>query len=303
MPTTVTLAGVEMEHPLMNAGGTCKTLEEVQRFARSAVSAVMVNLLVPERPGNSGNTYWSNGHYSLNSKGLPSRGKQYYVEVLPEMVRIVHQAGKKIFVNISGFTPEEYADLAHMAAKAGVDAIEFNFGCPNIWKDGMQKKILSFDLAGIAYTLRLVGAFGLTIPVGTKLSPYSDPGMINSVSMLLGELDSSPGYVRVSFLTLCNTFPNAYIPRPDGKSVISVGLAGLAGKAMKPIALGQILQFKTLQDEEVLPDHIQFVGAGGVGSNQDVQDFLAVGATAVQAATAYFDHDENPSAYSDILLD
>jgi dihydroorotate dehydrogenase (fumarate) len=303
MPTTVTLAGVELEHPLMNAGGTCKTLEEVQRFARSAVSAVMVNLLVSERPGNSGNTYWSNGHYSLNSKGLPSRGKQYYLEVLPEMVRIVHQAGKKIFVNISGFTPEEYADLAHMAAKAGVDAIEFNFGCPNIWKDGMQKKILSFDLAGITYTLRLVGAFGLTVPVGAKLSPYSDPGMINGVSMLLGELDSSPGYVRVSFLTLCNTFPNAYIPRPDGKPVISAGLAGLAGKAMKPIALGQIVQFKASQDAGVLPGHIQFVGAGGVGSNHDVEDYLAVGATAVQAATSYFDHDENPSAYSDILLD
>jgi dihydroorotate dehydrogenase (fumarate) len=303
MSLEVTLAGMELEHPLMNAGGTCKTLEEVQRFARSAVSAVMVNLLVPERPGNSGNTYWSNGHYSLNSMGLPSRGKQYYVELLPEMVRIVHQAGKKIFVNISGFMPEEYADLARMADEAGVDAIEFNFGCPNIWKDGMQKQILSFDLGGITYTLRLVGACGITVPVGVKLSPYSDPGMINSVSMLLGELDSSPGYVRVSFLTLCNTFPNAYIPRPDGKSVISVGLAGLAGKAMKPIALGQIMQFKASQDAGVLPGHIQFVGAGGVSTEADVQDFLAVGATAVQAATTYFDHNENPGAYGDILLD
>jgi dihydroorotate dehydrogenase (fumarate) len=303
MSLEVTLAGMELEHPLMNAGGTCKTLEEVQRFARSAVSAVMVNLLVPERPGNSGNTYWSNGHYSLNSMGLPSRRKQYYVELLPEMVRIVHQAGKKIFVNISGFTPEEYADLARMADEAGVDAIEFNFGCPNIWEGSSQKKILSFDLAGLAYTLRLVGTFRLAVPVGVKLSPYSDPGMINSVSMLLGELDSSPGYVRVSFLTLCNTFPNAYIPRPDGKSVISVGLAGLAGKAMKPIALGQIMQFKASQDAGVLPGHIQFVGAGGVSSDADVQDYLAVGATVVEAATAYFDHNENPGAYGDILLD
>jgi dihydroorotate dehydrogenase (fumarate) len=301
MISEVTLAGIKLEHPVMNAGGTCKSLEEVKRFARSAVSAVMVNLLVHERAGNTGNTYWSNSHYSLNSMGLPSRGEQYYKEVLPEMVRIVHQAGKKIFVNISGFTPEEYADLARMADEAGVDAIEFNFGCPNIWEGSSQKKILSFDLDGIAYTLRLVGVLGCAVPVGVKLSPYSDPGMINGVSMLLGELDSSPGYVRVSFLTLCNTFPNAYIPKPDGKSVISVGLAGLAGKALKPIALGQVVQFKALQDAGVLPGHIQFIGAGGVGSEADVQDFLAVGATAVQAATTYFDHDEDPGAYSDIL--
>jgi dihydroorotate dehydrogenase (fumarate) len=302
MSTAVTLAGVELEHPLMNAGGTCKTLEEVQRFSRSAVAAVMVNLLVPERPGNSGNTYWSNSHYSLNSKGLPSRGKQYYKEMLPEMVRIVHQAGKKIFVNISGFTPEEYAELAVMAAEAGVDAIEFNFGCPNIWENSSQKKILSFDLGGIRYALQLVGGLGLVVPTGAKLSPNSDPGMIALQSQLFSELDDSPGYAKVSFLTLCNTFPNAYIPRPDGKSVISVGLAGLAGKAMKPIALGQIVQFKASQDAGVLPGHIQFVGVGGVSSDADVQDFQAVGATAVQAATAYFDHDENPGTYGDILL-
>jgi dihydroorotate dehydrogenase (fumarate) len=302
MSLDVTLAGINLEHPLMNAGGTCKSLEEVQRFARSAVSAVMVNLLMHERPGNSGNTYWSNGHYSLNSKGLPSRGEQYYKEVLPEMVRIVHQAGKKIFVNISGFTPEEYADLARMADKAGVDGIEFNFGCPNIWEGRTQKRILSFDLGGIRHTLQLVGGLSLAIPIGVKLSPNSDPYVIELQSQLFNELDSLPSYVKVSFLTLCNTFPNAHIPKRGGGSVISARLAGMGGRALKPIALGQILQFKDQQDEGKLPAHIQFVGAGGVESEEDVLDFEEVGATVVQAATKYFDHDENPGAYSDILL-
>ena len=42
------LAGIDLEHPLMNAAGTCKLLEGsdgVRELARSASAAVMVELL------------------------------------------------------------------------------------------------------------------------------------------------------------------------------------------------------------------------------------------------------------------
>ena len=144
MLNSVTFADMEFEHPLMNSGGTCKTLEDVRRFARSAVSAVLVNMLVSERSGNEGDTYWSDRERSLNSKGLPSPGEFYYRQNLPQMVETVHAADKKIGVNISGFEPWEYARLAKIAADAGVDFIELNFGCPNLWEGTAQKVILSF---------------------------------------------------------------------------------------------------------------------------------------------------------------
>ncbi|ORT94849.1 dihydroorotate dehydrogenase, partial [Frankia casuarinae] len=53
------LCGVSLEHPIMNAAGTCKTAEDVETFARSAVSMIVVGSITREpRSGNSGNVYW-----------------------------------------------------------------------------------------------------------------------------------------------------------------------------------------------------------------------------------------------------
>lgn len=311
MSLATTLAGIELEHPLMNAGGTCKKLDEVERFARSTVSAVMVNILIDQRPGNSGSVYWSNGRYSLNSLGLPSPGEDYYKTVLPEMVRLVHQAGKKIFVNVSGFATWEYARLVKLAAEAGVDGVELNFGCPNIWSGTDQKPILSFNPPGMRDVLWRIHNEGVEIPLGVKLSPFSDPNFIVVVCDMLADADRD-GAAKVHWLTLSNTFPNGLSLDSDtSKPVISgdTGLAGVGGKAMKPLALGQIKQFMIQQADGKLPTHIEFVGVGGITLGQDIADYMSLqveGAnrvSAVQAATAYFDHDEDPSVYGEIAAE
>jgi dihydroorotate dehydrogenase (fumarate) len=106
----------------------------------------------------------------------------------------------------------------------------------------------------------------------------------------------------VDYVACSNTFPNALAFDPEtSKPVISVktgelvGLAGMGGEALRPIALGQVLQFAHLLDG------IDVVGVGGITCWQDVVDFQRAGAVAVQASTPYWNAGEDPSVYGDIL--
>ena len=126
--------------------------------------------------------------------------------------------------------------------------------------------------------------------IGLKLSPYSDPGLLTRVATAIRELET------VGYVALSNTFPNALILDSSGHSVITTGLAGLSGLAMKPIALGQVWQFAA-----VLEGTVDIVGVGGVTTGADIIDFQNAGAKAVQASKVFWNANEDPGVYSDIL--
>lgn len=294
MYSAVKLAGIELEHMLMNAAGTCKTLEHAERFARSAVSAIVVGPITPEeRDGNQGNIYWPGKFYSLNSLGMPNPGEfRFFLDHWPGIQEVARVAGKPAILQIAGFSPQDFQKVALEAERHGVKHIELNFGCPNIWDDGHQHGIFSFDSGAIVLIVRMVReVFSGTI--GLKLSPYSDPELLKRVAEAINSLDTHVGYVACS-----NTFPNAYELDPKtGNAVISVGggLAGLSGKAMKPIAMGQVKQFASVLD------YADIVGVGGVTSWKDALDFHVAGAKAVQASTVFWNHNEDPGVYGDVM--
>lgn len=287
----VTFGGVTLEHPLMNAAGTCKLLPQVEALARSSVSAIVVgSITIDERSGNPGNTYFPHRYWSLNSLGLPNPGAKYYEQHLPAMVSTAHNADKPLIVSVAGFTLGEYVDLAKLCFNAGVDLVELNFGCPNVWGSSEQKPILSFNPEGIAVVLdKLERQAPRDCKFGVKLSPYSDPGMLGRVAKVLAA-------VPLSYVATSNTFPNATFTNEAGRPVIDVGLAGLSGHAMLPIGLGQVHQFRSL-----LPPGIPLVGVGGISAGADLLDYLRQGAVAVQLATAFWNSRENPDVFTRIL--
>lgn len=278
------IAGIKLEHPVMNAAGTCKTLEEVRELSRSASAAVMVGSITMEsREGNSGDTYWAGPMYSLNSRGLPNRGAQYYKEMFPEMATMAHDAGKPLFVSVAGFSPQEYVELTELSLCSGADLVELNLSCPNVWRDNNQKRITCFDPDMVTLVLGYVAEkVGVNARVSVKLSPFSDPFALAEVVEIIGLSK------LVKAVTAINTFPNAFDydgarPRitPGG------GLAGFAGPAMKPIGLGQVRQLR-----ELLPNHIQIIGVGGITHGQDILEYRASGAVVTQIATAYLERGE-----------
>jgi len=304
------LCGIDLEHPVMNAAGTGKSLEDVAELARSATAAVMVgSITVAPRAGNSGATYHSGAGFSLNALGLPNRGLGYYREHLRAMANLAHDAGKPLVLSIAGFSVDDYAQVAAATAPTGVDLLELNLACPNVWDGGSQKRIACFDpgqtaaiCAAVDETLRAAGA---PIPYGVKISPFSDPEALAGLAEVLGKLTTGehaslgngrrggPGYVCAT-----NTFPNALAFDDAGRPAIGVELAGFAGPALRPVALGQVRQLRRL-----LPASIAIVGAGGVTTGRDVADFLRAGAQAVQVATAYWNRDGDAAVFGEIAAD
>jgi len=277
------IAGLNLEHPIMNAAGTCKTLEEFERFIKIPISAIMVgSITIEPREGNSGDIFYSNDVFSLNALGLPNPGMKYYEKNLPVMASMAHDAGKYLFVSIAGFGQFGYDELTEMALRAGADLIELNLGCPNIQRPNMP--IPCFDGILTDKILRNVNnsTFDLvdSVRIAVKLSPMSNPFKIKKTAQMLN------GHKMINVVTTSNTFPNALSYTHDGKYAISPTLefAGMGGPALKPITLGQIKQLKSYLRED-----IEIIGVGGIQNGQDVADYLTTGANAIQIATAYFD--------------
>lgn len=285
MKLATELMGIAFEHPLMNAAGTCKTLEDVRKISRSATAAIMVGSITKEtRAGNSGSVYWYGQGFSMNSLGLPNPGADYYRENIPEMVGIAHEVRKPLFVSVAGFSPEEDAELSALAIEAGADAVELNLGCPNVWSGNEQKRIACFDPLLVAEVLRCVeDKVGVGARVSVKISPFSDPFMLAEVAKVIAKSQLAKA------ITAINTFPNSFVFDDSGQSRITPGggLAGMAGPALKPIGLGQVKQLRA-----ILPERIQIVGVGGVSDGSSVLEYRHAGADAIQIATAYIEGGE-----------
>lgn len=280
-----------------NGGGTCKTIEDVKKMCQvSSLAAIEIGSILPEiREGNSGNTFHYGGNFTLNSLGLPNPGKQYYEDTLAEMLLLIKKAGKISIVNVVGFSPEEYADMARLAFDKGAIYVVANLGCPNVWIDGKQKGILTYDLEAfnkisreIIYRNKIEAQQGR---IGVKLSPILDPLHIKVIADELNYLLFENLSGHIGFITTMNTIPNCYY-EDSNTSVISPGggLSGMAGSAVLPLALGQVKQFRAL-----LHNTIKIIGIGGVATGEDVQRMFRAGADLVQITSAYYknhDHGE-----------
>jgi dihydroorotate dehydrogenase (fumarate) len=309
MKLQTNFCGLELESPLMNAAGTCKTVDEVRKFAGVTISAIVAgSYTYNDQTGNAGNTYYSDLVRSVNSKGIPNGGREYLRANLPEMVLIARDAGKFLIVSVSGNTPDESSELVDIAVDGGADAVEVNLACPNLKKQsGVHKPIICFYPPMIdEFASRIV--VPVNYPLGWKVSHYSNPPDRISVARQL------VGHRQTRFLTGCNTYPNVYGTYSDGSIWIDPEYGGMGGAAVKPMAEAFVRAVHT-----EFPD-LSIAGVGGVGCSklvdfprhrddsvirqprhdgQDLMDYLNDGATVVQVATGYFMR--GLSVFSDIM--
>ena len=273
--TSLYLAGgISMHHaPIMIGAGACKTPHTTREWL--AVAPVVSGSYTPKsRSGNSGNRLFypdtlaqlDEAGFGLNSFGMPNVG---FSIAAHELAR--REGEHPLIVSIAGFSIQDYVDgVALFETVWGVQAIECNFGCPNT----EHGRIMSFDLHSLDTLLQRLRAY-VRKPLWAKFSPYSDPGLLKEVAAIVTAAAS------IKAVVTCNTFPNAYA----GRDTISPmkGLAGLSGPALKPIALGQVIQFR-----RELPDTIDVIGVGGITTGDDAMDFLGAGANAVQLTSLPF---------------
>lgn len=284
------------------AAGHVKRPADIERLLRvppDVLSSITLGSYTLEpKDGNPGNSFWADGETrptSINSLGLPNPGMSAMEDHFWIMGEQIRASGKRVRVSIAGFSPREYKLMAQMAMGARPFELELNLGCPNVWKDGQQKRITSFDLDLIRETLLQVSEVtdNADAPaVAVKLSVYSDPFLLEEVARLLSDMRHI-----VQSVVVCNTFPNGSGFDSGGKLLIDAtdGYGGLAGNSLKYIALGQVRKFRHL-----LSSTIDVVGVGGISTGQDVLDMERAGASSVQIGTAYFMHGD-PSIFVDIM--
>lgn len=298
----VDLAGLSLEHGLMNGAGTVKLIEELKAFARSAAAAIMVgSFTYAARTGYGGEDYFRGEHYSLNRRGLPNPGLGYCREHLREMVAIAHNEGNKnpglepkpLFVSIVGFDILEWTALLQCAFDAGVDLVELNLSCPHVRKGS------DWFEAPVCYSPELVHQIlncvqttvGKEARVAVKLAYFPDRvALKNTVEIITS-------FEVVKVLVAINTLPLAYDFDEQGNPRLgSTGFGSLGGEAIKTLGIGQVILLR-----EMCPDTIDIIGAGGVATIQDFRDYQRAGAKVVQICTALFDEDKGPRIFSNLL--
>lgn len=280
------VGGILLPTRIMIGAGVCKSPQTARQWL--TVTPVVSGSYTPEpRKGNNGaRLFYPDTEeelqaigFGLNSFGMPNIGFEAAAREFAS-----YKGEQPLVVSIAGFSVEDYLSGVSAFARCA-SAHEFNFGCPNVLGHG---RIMSFDLLGLEKLFSQLEGVAKK-PIWVKFSPYSDPGQLKEVAQVVNKYSSV-----ISAVVTCNTFPNAYA----GRYAISPnnGLAGLSGSAMKPIALGQVVQFR-----QHLKADIDVIGVGGVTSGNDVVDFFEAGAQAVQMTSLPFWLGE-PSRFWEALL-
>ena len=184
---------------------------------------------------------------------------------------------KVVIASIMGQTEEEWIDLAKMAEKAGVDAVELNFSCPQMRLSGMGSDVGQDPELVLYYTTFVKRA--VSIPVIPKMTPNIT---------LISEPSTASYFGGADAISAINTIKSVTMnPRSEinGRHTVS----GLSGRAVKPIALRYILELSQntiINGSGKYGYPIEISGIGGIETWKDALEFIQLGCQNVQVCTA-----------------
>ena len=172
-------------------------------------------------------------------------------------------------------TREAWHEIVKRAEDAGADGLELNFGCPH----GMNERGMGSAVGQVPEYTEQITAWvkeAARTPVLVKLTPnVTDIRTIARAARQAGA-DGLSAINTINSITGIDL--DTFMPRPNVDGKTSHG--GYCGPAVKPIALNMVQQI--LSDDGTTP----VSGIGGVGNWYDAAEFLLMGCTSVQVATA-----------------
>ncbi len=257
-----------LKNPVMTASGTFGYgLEYADFIDLSRLGGIIVKgTTLNPREGNDYPRMAETPMGMLNCVGLQNKGVDYFCKNIYPQVK---DLGTNVIVNVSGSSPEDYAECAaRIDALEGIPAIELNISCPNVRHGGMAFGVTTQGAASVVKAVR--ASYHKTLIV--KLSPN-----VTDITEI-ARVCEAEGADAVS---LINTLMGMAVDIEKRKSLLSIGTGGLSGPAVKPVALRMVSQVAKAVN-------IPVVGLGGISSATDAIEFLMVGATAIQVGTANF---------------
>jgi len=172
-------------------------------------------------------------------------------------------------------TREAWHEIVKCAEGAGADGLELNFGCPH----GMSERGMGSAVGQVPEYTERITAWVKEVartPVLVKLTPNVTDIRTIAQAARRGGADGLSAINTINSITGVDL--DTFLPRPNVDGMSSHG--GYCGPAVKPIALNMVQQI--LSDDGTTP----VSGIGGVGNWQDAAEFLLMGCTSVQVATA-----------------
>lgn len=277
----IQIGNISLQHPLFLTAGCAKYPEHARKILASPSAALVVGSITTKPYGvETGDVLWCDGARSVTGFGYPNPGMDAWQPELAALARSAHEAGKPFIVNVAGNDVEDYVDLAERAFAAGADVVEMNLVWPCLLSAGGVKYTLSDHPSAVSDLLSAAAARfrGKRGDLWLKFSPLQ-PTVLEAMAAAVG----AKGDAAVTAVVCCGPYPRTLFLEPDGSSVVGTDSFGqMSGEFLRPIALGQVRQFRAL-----LPGDVAVIGVGGVSIREHADQYLSMGASAVGLTTAY----------------
>lgn len=264
---TVNLAGLKLDNPIIPASGTFGFgYEFAEYYDINMLGSISIKGTTKDaRYGNELPRIAEAPSGLLNSVGLQNPGVDEVIQSeLPKLEKVF---SKKILANVSGFSEEEYIEVASkLDGQDIVGIIELNISCPNVHGGGAA---FGTD-AKLAATIVEAVKNKCSKPVFVKLTP----NVTNIVEIAKACQDAG-----ADGLTLINTVLATRFDLKTGKPILDNVTGGLSGPAILPIALRAVY-------ETAKAVSVPIIGCGGISCAEDVIEMMSAGATAVEVGAA-----------------
>lgn len=264
----VNIGSLSLKNPVLTASGTFGYGIEFSDFIdleRLGGFIVKGTTLEP-RQGNDYPRMAETPSGMLNAVGLQNKGVDYFIDhIYPE----IRHLDSKIIVNVSGATPDDYAEVCRrIAERTSIEAVEINISCPNVKQGGMA---FGTTTAGASQVTKAVRAAfpGMVI---VKLSPN-----VTDVTEIARAVEAE----GADAVSLINTLMGMAIDVERMRPCLSTVTGGLSGPAVRPVAVRMVWQTAKAVS-------IPVIGLGGIMTGRDALEFILAGATAVEMGTANF---------------
>lgn len=258
-----------IQWPVLNDSG-CLSIEALENgsvdptyFGALVTKGVTLN----PKTGNKGPRVCETASGMINSIGLENLGLEDFIaKELPRWLAFK----KPVIANISGYSVNDYAQLAKRLADTEIAGLEVNISCPNISGGG--------------------AIFGTDPEIAARITDKivkAAPGKIIVVKLTpnvtdIVKIGRSVAEAGADIISLVNTFLAMDIDVASRRPKIGMIMGGLSGPAITPIALRMIYQLR--QAKLGVP----IIGMGGIDSATTAAKFIMAGADSVAIGTGSF---------------
>lgn len=271
MNVSVSVGGLTLRNPIMNASGTLGLEENQEYIDYSSLGAIVAkSVTLNPRRGNPAPRVCETEAGMLNCVGIPNEG---YRKTLDHDLPVMRGLDVPFIVSVAGNKESEFADCIRLLeaepAAAGIAAYEINVSCPNLEHGG---RVFGADPEMTRHIVASVRSL-TDRPLFVKLTPN-----VTDITAIAAAASEAGG----NAVTVCNTFLAMAIDPIARKPILSNTFGGLSGPAIRPIVLRMVWQIHA-----ALP-YLPIIASGGITCGRDVAEYLMAGASAVQVGYQNF---------------